>query len=94
MKKILKLGIVGGGPGSWIGNIHRIASRIDGKYKIYAKGLRNPQGLTEYNDNLILILDAFFQFTVYFMIFKLMNGSYRPILTYKNNSLLNNLPRL
>jgi hypothetical protein len=25
-----------------------------GKYKIYAKGLRNPQGLTEYNDNLIL----------------------------------------
>ena len=36
MKKILKLGIVGGGPGSWIGNIHRIASRIDGKYKIYA----------------------------------------------------------
>jgi predicted dehydrogenase len=36
MKKILKLGIVGGGPGSWIGNIHRIASRIDGKYKICA----------------------------------------------------------
>ena len=36
MNKILKLGIVGGGPGSWIGNIHRIASRIDGKYKIYA----------------------------------------------------------
>jgi|TARA_B100001093_G_scaffold497637_1_gene544804 predicted dehydrogenase len=36
MKKILKLGIVGGGPGSWIGNIHRIASRIDGKYTICA----------------------------------------------------------
>ena len=36
MKKILKLGIVGGGQGSWIGNIHRIASRIDGKYKIFA----------------------------------------------------------
>ncbi len=36
MKKILKLGIVGGGPGSWIGNIHRIASRIDGKYQICA----------------------------------------------------------
>ena len=36
MKKILKLGIIGGGPGSWIGNIHRIASRIDNKYKICA----------------------------------------------------------
>ena len=36
MKKILKLGIVGGGPGSWIGNIHRISSGIDGKYKICA----------------------------------------------------------
>ena len=36
MKKILKLGIVGGGPNSWIGNIHRIASRIDGKYIICA----------------------------------------------------------
>ena len=47
-----------------------------------------------YNDNFIFILDTFFQFTVYFMVFKLMNGSYRPILTYKNNSLLNNLPRL
>jgi predicted dehydrogenase len=44
MKKILKLGIVGGGPGSWIGNIHRIASRIDGKYKICAGSFsRNPK---------------------------------------------------
>ena len=36
MKKVLKLGIVGGGPNSWIGNIHRIASRIDGKYDLCA----------------------------------------------------------
>ncbi len=32
----LKLGIVGGGPGSWIGHVHRIASRFDDKYKIVA----------------------------------------------------------
>ena len=47
-----------------------------------------------YNGNFIFILDTFFQFTAYFMIFKLINGSYKPILTYKNNSLLNNLSRL
>ena len=46
MKKILKLGIVGGGPGSWIGNIHRIASRIDGKYKICAGSFSRNQKIT------------------------------------------------
>ena len=35
MKK-LRLGIIGGGPGSWIGHVHRIASRFDDKYKIVA----------------------------------------------------------
>ena len=35
MKK-LRLGIVGGGPGSWIGHVHRIASRFDDKYEIVA----------------------------------------------------------
>jgi|TARA_Y100000310_G_C20690853_1_gene822112 predicted dehydrogenase len=34
--KKIKLGIVGGGPGSWIGHIHRISSRFDDKYKICA----------------------------------------------------------
>ena len=32
--KRLKLGIIGGGPGSWIGHVHRIASRFDDKFKI------------------------------------------------------------
>ncbi len=32
----LRLGIVGGGPGSWIGHVHRIASRFDGHYEICA----------------------------------------------------------
>ena len=47
-----------------------------------------------YDDNIIFILDTFFQLTFYFMIFKLINGPYKPILTHKNNSLLNNLRRL
>ena len=34
--KRLKLGIIGGGPGSWIGHVHRIASRFDDKYEIVA----------------------------------------------------------
>ncbi len=34
--KRLKLGIIGGGPGSWIGHVHRIASRFDDKYEVVA----------------------------------------------------------
>ncbi|MDC3126549.1 Gfo/Idh/MocA family oxidoreductase [Candidatus Pelagibacter sp.] len=32
----LSLGIVGGGPKSWIGHVHRIAARFDDKYEIVA----------------------------------------------------------
>lgn len=34
--KKLFLGIVGGGPKSWIGHVHRIASRFDGHYELVA----------------------------------------------------------
>ncbi len=34
--KRLRLGIIGGGPGSWIGHVHRIASRFDDKYEVVA----------------------------------------------------------
>ena len=34
--KELKLGIVGGGPNSWIGHVHRISSRFDNQYEIVA----------------------------------------------------------
>ncbi len=34
--KKLTLGIVGGGPKSWIGHVHRISSRFDNQYKIVA----------------------------------------------------------
>ena len=32
----LSLGIVGGGPKSWIGHVHRISARFDNKYEIVA----------------------------------------------------------
>jgi predicted dehydrogenase len=55
MKKILKLGIVGGGPGSWIGNIHRISSGIDGKYKICAGSFsRNVKTSSSFGSSLNL----------------------------------------
>ncbi len=42
--KKLFLGIVGGGPKSWIGHVHRIASRFDGQYKLVAGVFsRNPK---------------------------------------------------
>ena len=34
--KKFSLGIVGGGPKSWIGHVHRISARFDNKYKIVA----------------------------------------------------------
>mgnify|MGYP001161182306 CR=1 FL=1 len=34
--KKIKLGIVGGGPKSWIGHVHRISSRYDDKFEIVA----------------------------------------------------------
>ena len=34
--KKLKLGIIGGGPNSWIGRVHRIAARFDDKYILVA----------------------------------------------------------
>lgn len=48
MKKVLKLGIVGGGPNSWIGNIHRIASRIDGKYDLCAGVLSRDKKIIKF----------------------------------------------
>ena len=34
--KKISLGIVGGGPKSWIGHVHRISARFDNKYEIVA----------------------------------------------------------
>ena len=32
----LSLGVIGGGPKSWIGHVHRISARFDDKYEIVA----------------------------------------------------------
>ena len=36
MKKKLRLGMIGGGQGAFIGAVHRIASRIDDRYELVA----------------------------------------------------------
>src|SRR2546423_8025986 len=35
----LRLGMVGGGPGAFIGNVHRIAARLDDHYELVAAAL-------------------------------------------------------
>ncbi|MFS4438914.1 Gfo/Idh/MocA family protein [Paracoccaceae bacterium GXU_MW_L88] len=39
----LRLGMVGGGAGAMIGNVHRIASRIDGEYQLVAGALSSTE---------------------------------------------------
>ena len=34
--KVLRLGMIGGGEGAYIGNIHRLASRLDGRWALVA----------------------------------------------------------
>ena len=36
MKRKVRMGMVGGGPGAFIGNVHRMASRLDGKIELVA----------------------------------------------------------
>ena len=36
MKRKIRMGMVGGGPGAFIGNVHRMASRLDGKIELVA----------------------------------------------------------
>jgi predicted dehydrogenase len=44
MGRRLRLGVVGGGPGSFIGTVHRAAARLDDHYEIVAAAMgRNPE---------------------------------------------------
>jgi predicted dehydrogenase len=36
MKEIIRLGMVGGGDGAFIGGVHRLAARLDGEYRLIA----------------------------------------------------------
>ena len=56
--KKLTLGIVGGGPKSWIGHVHRISSRFDNQYKIVAGVFsRNVNISKKFGKNLGISLD-------------------------------------
>ena len=51
--KKLKLGIIGGGPKSWIGHVHRISSRFDDKYEIVAGVIsRNSKQSTSFGKSI------------------------------------------
>src|SRR6202008_4565340 len=39
IKRRLRLGMVGGGPGAFIGAVHRIAARLDDRYELVAAAL-------------------------------------------------------
>ncbi|WP_218182796.1 Gfo/Idh/MocA family protein [Pseudomonas gingeri] len=44
MNRPIRIGMVGGGAGAFIGNVHRIALRLDGQYRLLAAALSsNPQ---------------------------------------------------
>ena len=56
--KKLSLGIVGGGPKSWIGHVHRISARFDDRYKIVAGVFsRNPKLSISFGRNLGITKD-------------------------------------
>ena len=54
--KKIKLGIVGGGSGSWIGHVHRIAARFDDQYEIVSGVFsRNTKNSSKFGQSLVLI---------------------------------------
>ena len=44
----LSLGVIGGGPKSWIGHVHRISARFDDKYEIVAGVFSRNVKLSKY----------------------------------------------
>ena len=51
--KKIKLGIVGGGSGSWIGHVHRIAARFDNQYEIVSGVFsRNSKNSSKFGQSL------------------------------------------
>ncbi len=52
----LRLGIIGGGPGSFIGNVHRAAALLEGQYEVIAGVFSsNPQRSLEAARNLGIV---------------------------------------
>ena len=44
LNRRLRLGMVGGGPGGFIGAVHRIASRLDDRFELVAAALSSDPG--------------------------------------------------
>ena len=44
LNRRLRLGMVGGGPGAFIGGVHRIAARLDDRYELVAAALSSDAG--------------------------------------------------
>ena len=44
MRRRLRLGMVGGGPGAFIGGVHRMALRIDDRYELVAGAMASDPG--------------------------------------------------
>ena len=43
MNRPIRLGMVGGGEGAMIGNVHRIAARLDGRFDLIAGALSSDE---------------------------------------------------
>lgn len=55
LQRRLRLGMVGGGPGAFIGAVHRIAARIDDRYELVAAALSSdPAKATAYAKELFI----------------------------------------
>ncbi|WP_332711713.1 Gfo/Idh/MocA family protein [Pelagibacterium mangrovi] len=60
-KRPIRLGMVGGGTGAFIGYVHRIASRLDGDYQLVAGALSSrPETARESGKNLGLAQDRIY----------------------------------
>ena len=58
MKRKLRMGMVGGGPGSFIGAVHRIAANLDGEIELVCGAFSShPEKSAETGRNLFLPAD-------------------------------------
>ena len=49
MKRKIRLGMVGGGQGAFIGAVHRMAARIDGRFDLVAGALSSDPKRAKYS---------------------------------------------
>ena len=61
MAKRIRLGMVGGGQGAFIGEVHRLAARLDNRFELCAGALEHAHHLLLLKDFVIHIVDALFE---------------------------------